>query len=65
MLVDRLNHKCKGREWMVLYLNRMSCVHYNLPLDYGGFKEKSLDDLCDWIEKGSRQFRKREIRPWF
>lgn len=64
MLEDRLNHKCKGREWMVLYLNRMFCVHFDLPLDYGGFREKSLDDLCDWIEKGSREFRRQETPTW-
>lgn len=65
MLEDRLYQKCKGREWMVLYLNRMFCVNFDLPLDYGGFREKSLDDLCGWIEKGSRELRKQETAEWF
>ncbi|MBL7061947.1 MAG: hypothetical protein ISS54_04350 [Dehalococcoidia bacterium] len=65
LLEGRLNHKCKGREWMVLYLNRMFCVHFDLPLDYGGFREKSLDDLCEWIGKGSSESRKQETAAWF
>jgi hypothetical protein len=43
--------KCKNKEWMVLYFNRMYCVHFNLPLQYSGkFKEKKLDDVLSWIE---------------
>jgi hypothetical protein len=47
-----LDHKCKGQRWMVLYLNRMFCVHFDLPLQYGGWREKSLKELCHWLEKG-------------
>lgn len=47
-----LDYKCKGQRWMVLYLNRMFCVHFDLPLQYGGWREKSLRELCHWIEKG-------------
>jgi len=47
-----LDQKCKGQYWMVIYLNRMLCVHFGLPLQYGGWREKSLKDLCKWISKG-------------
>jgi len=47
-----MNQKCKGQYWMVLNLNRMLCVHFGLPLQYGGWREKNLDELCKWLDKG-------------
>jgi len=47
-----LDYKCKGRTWMVLYLNRLLCPKHWLPLQYGGFKEKNLDELCRWMLEG-------------
>ena len=47
-----LNQKCKGQYWMVMYLNRMLCVHFGLPLQYGGWREKRLTDLQGWLTKG-------------
>jgi hypothetical protein len=47
-----LDYKCKGERWMVLYLNRLLCPKHWLPLQYGGFKEKSLDELSRWVSKG-------------
>ncbi len=44
------NYKCKGKYFMVLNLNRLLCVHYSLPLEYGKFKEKKLDDLAKWLD---------------
>lgn len=41
---------CKKQEWMVLYLNRLFCAHYWLPLEYGGFKEQKLNTLLAWIQ---------------
>ncbi len=41
-----------GHYWMVMYLNRMLCVHLDLPLQYGGWREKSLRELVIWIKKG-------------
>jgi hypothetical protein len=61
MLEADLDYKCKDRLWMVLYLNRMICAQFDLPLDYGGFREKSLTDLCEWIDKGSRQRRQETL----
>jgi hypothetical protein len=47
-----LDYKCKGERWMVLYLNRLLCPKHWLPLQYGGFKEKSLDELARWVTTG-------------
>jgi hypothetical protein len=50
-LVADLDYKCKGDFWMVLNLNRLLCVHYDLPLGYGLYKERPLDELCRWVDE--------------
>ncbi|MGO8898786.1 MAG: hypothetical protein ACLQU5_10630 [Isosphaeraceae bacterium] len=50
-LVADLDYKCKGERWMVLNLNRLLCVHFDLPLGYGLYKERPLDELCRWIDE--------------
>lgn len=50
----KLNYKCKGQNWMILYLNRMFCIHFGLPLQYGGWREKKLKDLVGWLQKDFR-----------
>lgn len=50
LLEARPGQKCKGKDWMVLYLNRMLCVYFNLPLQYGGFKERKLEEVLSWAE---------------
>jgi hypothetical protein len=61
LLEPVLDYKCKGERWMLLNLNRLLCVHFDLPLQYGLFKEfkeqtknkiQTLDELCMWIERG-------------
>jgi len=52
LLEVKLNQKCKGQLWMVMYLNRMLCVHFELPLQYGGWRERRLHDLIDWMTNG-------------
>jgi hypothetical protein len=47
----RLNYKCKGKEFMVLYLNKILCVYFGLPLSYGGFREKKIDSLVEWLNR--------------
>lgn len=49
-----LDYKCKGNRWMVMHLNRLLCVQFNLPLQYSGWKEKSLRELQRWLEDGFR-----------
>lgn len=39
----------KNDQWMVLYLNRLTCVRYGLPLGYGGFRERPLEEMCAWM----------------
>lgn len=36
----------------IFYLNRTLCVHYGLPLQYGGWQDISLQEAVDWMEKG-------------
>ena len=50
-LVADLDYSCKGDTWMVLNLNRLLCVHFDLPLGYGLYKERPLDELCRWVEE--------------
>lgn len=40
-----------GQDWVVFYYNRWVCVHYNLPLNYGGWFRSSLDELNSFIRK--------------
>jgi hypothetical protein len=47
-----LDYKVKGGRWMVLNLNRLLCLKFNLPLQYGGFREKQLPVLVGWLERG-------------
>lgn len=41
----------KGQLWLILYLNRLLCVHFGLPLNYGGWRSRTLKDLELWIDK--------------
>ena len=60
LLDATLNYRCKGENWMVLYLNRLLCAHFGLPLGYGGFREKKLKDLATWLDPGYREPKKDE-----
>lgn len=52
-LIDfELNYNCKGKTWMLLYLNKMYCAKYDLPMGNGAFKEKKLADLAHWYNNG-------------
>ena len=52
LLEPVLDYKVKGGRWMVLNLNRLFCVKFDLPLGYGLFKEKPLNELTRWLEQG-------------
>ena len=56
----RLDHRNKGREYVVFYLNRLVCVYFDLPLGYGGWREKSLRDLSQWLEQGAAAVKKED-----
>ncbi len=49
LLRAHTNRSVKNDQWMVLYLNRLTCVRYGLPLGYGGFRERSLEEMCQWM----------------
>lgn len=44
----------KGRQWIVLYLNRLLCPDYQLPLQRGGFRELPVSRLADLLESRIR-----------
>ena len=52
LLEPLLDYKVKGSTWMVLNLNRLLCVSLDLPLHYGGFKERQLRELYVWMTEG-------------
>lgn len=33
----------------ILYLNRLLCVHFGLPIGQGGWRYKTPLDLCEWL----------------
>ncbi|MEY2423023.1 MAG: hypothetical protein QOI95_3090 [Acidimicrobiaceae bacterium] len=49
LLSAELDRSVKNNRWMVLYLNRMLCARFNLPIGYGGFRERPLEDMCAWM----------------
>jgi hypothetical protein len=51
LLVADLDSSVKKKKWMVLNLNRLLCVHFDLPLGYGLFKERPLRVLCQWVDR--------------
>ena len=60
------NLKCKGKEFLVLYLNRLLCVPFQLPLQRGGFREQKVATLMEWLISGYKTRRKnpRQQRLW-
>jgi hypothetical protein len=51
LLVAQLDYNCKQEKWMVLNLNRLLCVHFDLPLGYGLYKERPLKILIQWLDR--------------
>lgn len=49
---DRKQGKKGSETWMILYFNRMLCLHFGLPLQYGGWRPRNLNQLCSYIEQG-------------
>ncbi len=44
-----LDHSVKNQRYMVLYLNRLLCPRFYLPLGYGGFRERRLKVMAGWL----------------
>jgi hypothetical protein len=52
-LIDiKLNYRCKGKDLMLIYLNRLYCARYDLPLHSGHFKERNLTTLLGYLNNG-------------
>ncbi|AFY61888.1 hypothetical protein [Synechococcus sp. PCC 6312] len=58
VILDAKQGQKGGQRWMLLYFNRMLCVHFNLPLQYGGWRSKSLKELVTWIQGGFKPSQK-------
>ncbi len=61
LLEPILDYKVKGGRWMVLYLNRALCVQFRLPLHYGGFRERRLSDIRQWLDSGFRPAKREKL----
>ena len=61
LLTPRLDHKNKGQRFVVFYLNRLTCVRFDLPLRYGGWREKTLNELSWWLESGADAARENRL----
>jgi len=51
-LLERIETKqgSKNQKWTVYYLNRWLCLHFNLPLGYGGWRHKTPSELLKWTK---------------
>lgn len=45
-----LDYSVKGNRYMVLYLNRLLCPHFDLPLGRGAFRERRLSQMLTWVQ---------------
>ena len=61
LLHAELDYKVKGNTYMVLYLNRLLCPKYQLPMGFGSFREKPLRELIAWAEKGYRSSKSESL----
>lgn len=54
LLLPQLDHQNNGKAHVVFYLNRLLCVHFGLPLGYGGWRRQTLKDLVQWQAHGAK-----------
>lgn len=46
-----LDYSVKNSRYMVLYVNRLLCPRFDLPLGLGGFRERRLSEMMGWMQK--------------
>jgi hypothetical protein len=51
VLNAELDYSVKSNQYMVLYLNRLLCPKFGLPLGFGGFRERKLSAMIGWVQK--------------
>jgi len=51
LLEADVDRSVKGKHWMVLYLNRLLCPQFGLPLRRGGFREQPLKTMARWLAR--------------
>lgn len=51
VLSAQLDYSVKGNRYMVLYLNRLLCPRFWLPVGLGSFRERRLQHLIGWMQK--------------
>ena len=61
LLTPRLDVRSKGRRVIVFYLNRLLCAYFDLPLGYGGWRERSLSELCGWLQEGAPAVEEQQL----
>lgn len=45
----QLDYSVKNQRVMVVYLNRLLCPQFELPVGRGGFRERSLEEVSGWM----------------
>lgn len=61
LLEARLDMKQGSQTWLILNLNRWLCLHFKLPLNYGGWRPKKPEELCSWLGSSSRNLEKTKV----
>jgi len=59
LLKVSIDEKQGGKKWMKLYLNRWLCLHFGLPLSYGGWRDYKISEIVEWVEGKPVNFKKR------
>lgn len=49
-----VNQGVRGSKHLVIYMNRLLCLKYGLPLLYGGWRDKTLESLCSFLDAKQR-----------
>jgi hypothetical protein len=55
-----LDYAVKNQRVMVIYLNRLFCPRFGLPLGRGGFRERRLETMASWMT-GDQQDVEQEL----
>ena len=51
----QLDYSVKNQRVMVIYLNRLMCPRFGLPLGRGGFRERRLEQMTAWMTGDQHQ----------